>query len=99
MSDEEKKEDINMNMDIDADMDGKMQYMSQMPYMPHMPYMAHMPYMIQTPMMCCPYLMNMQCPMLYSRGMMGMNHTMNQYMANPYMYTPNTCNPSAGMQY
>ncbi len=37
-----------------------------------MPYMMNpMPVMSQMPMMCCPYLMNMQCPMLYNQNVMG----------------------------
>lgn len=31
------------------------------------PYSAQMP---QMPMMCCPFLMNIQCPMLYGQSMM-----------------------------
>jgi len=38
-----------------------------------MPYMMNpMPTMNQMPMMCCPFLMNMNCPMLYDQNVMGM---------------------------
>jgi len=43
--------------------------------------MGVMPAMMnQMPMMCCPYLMNMQCPMTYGQNVMGMN------MMNNLMY-------------
>jgi hypothetical protein len=55
--------------------------MNQMPVQPNpmgvMPSMMNpMPMM---PMMCCPYLMNMQCPMTNGQNVMGMN------MGNPML--------------
>lgn len=32
-----------------------------------------MPVMQQIPIICCPYLMNLQCPMIYGTNLMGMN--------------------------
>lgn len=56
-----------------------MQNVSPMQMMPdNMPVQAGpagvMPSMMnQIPIMCCPYLMNMQCPMTYGANVMGMN--------------------------
>lgn len=52
----------------------------------HMPQMYQMP---QMPMMCCPYLMNVQCPMMYGQSMAGPGNMMaDPYAANPYMHNP-----------
>jgi len=48
------------------------QQMSNMGVMPSM--------MSQVPVICCPYLMNMQCPMTYGQNVMGAN------MMNNLMY-------------
>ena len=49
--------------------------MSNMGTMPSMmSNMGTMPSMMNSmPVMCCPYLMNMQCPMTYGHNVMGMN--------------------------
>ncbi len=66
-------------------MPAEMQNVSPMQMMPeNMPVMAGpgglMPAMMhQIPIICCPYLMNMQCPLLYGANVMGMN-TMNDTM-------------------
>ncbi len=60
--------------------------------MKQMPMMNQMPNMVQMPMMCCPYLMNMQCPMTYGQNVMGMN------MMNNMMY-PAVSPASGGMGY
>ena len=55
---------------------GAMQQMQAAPnYMPMQSNpMEVMPTMMnQMPVMCCPYLMNMQCPMTYGQNVMGMN--------------------------
>ncbi len=76
---EEKGTGMDMNMDMGPGMYGMPQMpAAQMPF-PQMPSMQ--------PMMCCPFLMNMQCPMMYSQGMQGTNPMMGTYM-NPYMYNP-----------
>lgn len=59
----------------------QMPIMSQMPNMVQMPMMSQMTSMGQMPMMCCPYLMNMQCPMTFGQNVMGMNMLNN--MMNP----------------
>ncbi|MCX7708873.1 MAG: hypothetical protein N2484_03390 [Clostridia bacterium] len=65
------------------------------PQMGMMPQMGTMPQMMpQAPMMCCPYIMNMQCPMMYGQGTMDMNYNMaNPYMSSPYMTSPYMSNP------
>jgi hypothetical protein len=78
-----------MPMKTDANM-GPMQ-----PFQDDMPVLAGpagmMPSMMnQIPIMCCPYLMNMQCPMLYGANTMGMN-----MMSNMMPYTGNA-GPVAG---
>lgn len=44
---------------------------NKMPVQPG-PY-GVMPVMQQIPIICCPYLMNLQCPMIYGANLMGMN--------------------------
>jgi len=93
MSDEKKAcDDMGMGPGSEAGV--------QMPYAPQMPYAAQMPYMSPVPMMCCPVLMNMQCPMLYGQGMWGAGQPAGMnYMAPPYMSNPYMNYPSMGMQY
>lgn len=52
----------------------------QLPQMVQEPFMHQMP---QVPLMCCPYIMNMQCPMLPGQSMYGMGQP---NMMNPGMY-------------
>lgn len=66
----------------------QMPQMQQVPQMVEAPHMYQMPQMIQVPQMpamCCPYLMNMQCPMIQMSGTCA---TGQPYMMNPYMYGP-----------
>lgn len=66
----------------------QIQQVPQMVEIPHMYQMPQMPQMIQAPQMpamCCPFLMNMQCPMTQMPGTCGTGQT---YMPNPYMYRP-----------
>jgi hypothetical protein len=97
--------DMGLNMDPVAGMDympqmpqmpqmSQMSQMQQMPYMPYMPQTQQMPYMPQMPqtqMTCCPYLVNMQCPVMNNQnlGMNAANQMMpgNQYMGSPMMPT------------
>lgn len=63
----------------------------QMPAMPNtMPVQMPMP--IQAPMICCPYLMNMQCPLTHTQAAMGMN------MPNSAMF-PGAVPYPAGMDF
>jgi len=82
--------------------------MAQMPQMSCAPQMQCMPQFAPTPVICCPYLMNMQCPMMnypefngMLQGVMGSNMPgqcpsgtgmMNQGMMNSGMM-------NQGMQY
>ncbi len=83
----------------------QMQQMPQMQHMPHTiytPQMSQMPgymdYMPQMPLICCPYLMNIQCPMLhgdmYGSGYMQGNQywpmQQPQFMYGSGMYAPFT---------
>lgn len=67
----------------------------QAPAMPQMPQMAPMPMMGPAPMICCPLMMNMQCPFMHSQCMPGNNFMMGTpYASSPYMMNHNMCNPS-----
>lgn len=84
----------------------QMQQMQQMPQMqptPHTiytPHMSQMPgypeYMPQMPLICCPYLMNIQCPMLqgdmygtgYMQGSQYWPMQQPQFMYGSGMYMP-----------
>ncbi|HHV59383.1 MAG TPA: hypothetical protein GXX49_03640 [Clostridiaceae bacterium] len=57
--------------------------------------MQYMPHMAQ-PIMCCPYLMNMQCPMVQGQYM-GYNMSYNQAM--PYGYNNMNMYPGQTMPY
>lgn len=62
-----------------------------------MPYMMNpMPVMNQMPMMCCPYLMNMQCPMLYGQDVMGMDMMKNGNMGYMPVNVHGNPNPVLG---
>jgi hypothetical protein len=93
MEERKYKEEMDTHM-IKAPQVPQIQQVPQMVEAPHMyqmppmPQMAPMPQMIQAPQMpamCCPYLMNMQCPMIQMPGTCGTGQT---YMPNPYMYGP-----------
>lgn len=115
MKDEKKtKDEVEMGAEMNAGMGympqmGQMPQMQQMGQMPQMPQMPQMGQMGQMPMMCCPFVMNMQCPMMYNQGVAGtsMNPMMpgNPYMTspmmsnNPYQMNPTMYNPMQGMQY
>lgn len=80
------------------------QAQAQSETMPVQPNPANvMPFaMTQMPIMCCPYLMNMQCPMMHTQNMMGMN-MMNNMMhsavspsANNSGYLPGGSNALLG---
>ncbi|MGI6776639.1 MAG: hypothetical protein ACOX7R_01000 [Acetivibrionales bacterium] len=103
MKDEKKyKEEMDKHMSHAPQMAGasdmpQAQHESALPQMYQMPQVQQMPYaagMPQMPIMCCPYLMNMQCPMMQ-----------NPYSANPYMgnYPMGSYHgsyyPMGGMQY
>ena len=51
--------------------------------------------MNMVPMMCCPYLMNMQCPMTYGQNVMGMNMMNNPMLPGVSPVTGNM-NPVLG---
>lgn len=87
---------------------------AQMPQMTYTPQTQYMPQFAQTPAVCCPYLMNMQCPMMnypdYTsmyQGMMG-SCTPGQYpsnagmmnagMMNSGMMNPGMMNPGMNSQ-
>lgn len=83
---------------------------AQMPETYQMPQTEQMPQMYpnpQAPMTCCPYLMNMQCPMIQGQGVMPAeammpNQMMMPYdpmMAYPYMMNQQMYEPSRGMMY
>ena len=50
-----------------------------------LPAQTTMPYMMQMPMMCCPVLMNMQCPMLYGPATFSPNMGVSPAAFNPNM--------------
>ena len=64
------------------------QYNKPMPEVSPAQYVQPMPSMM--PMMCCPYLMNMQCPMTYAQNMFA-NPMMNSMLpgVSPAMANPN----------
>ena len=76
------KEDVKMKENIATEPMGTMPQVGAMQQMQAAPGispiqpnpMGVMPSMMnQMPVMCCPYLMNMQCPMTYGHNVMGMN--------------------------
>lgn len=85
------------------------------PYMPQVQPTQYMPQGMNAPVICCPYLMNMQCPMMqhYEDSAMGQemvnpympNQNMansympNQNLANSYMSNTNNINPNMGNRY
>ncbi len=79
-----ENKEMNINMHMPA-MQPAMQPTMMPPMIPTMP---------MVPMICCPCVMSMQCPMMYSQNMMGMPPTavspyeMNQPMANPFAAAP-----------
>ncbi|MDP4093775.1 MAG: hypothetical protein Q8920_10485 [Bacillota bacterium] len=60
------------------------------------------PMMNPTQPMCCPFLMNMQCPMLYGQFGQGMPGMGGSFYPTPYTTSPfmnNMYSPMMGMQY